>query len=226
MNKDQMIKWGVIIGGGVLAYWYVTSYGPHGAVSAGNVSWWDTWFSGASAPAPVAAASTGPVVAASTGPVVAASTGTQTTQPGYPNQPSSIPSGQPVITQSPVRQQILAASSGDPAVKGGYAIPDVWSYYWQQATGITITPQQFATMMQGSTAPLNLDQFLAKLPIAAPRPSALLALDGLSGIGSIVSVPSIPSIPAMNFGGSFRRPGMRGMGGRGLQIQGGGTIIQ
>ena len=206
MNKDQMIKWGLIVGGGVLAYWYVTNYGPSGHVSTGAVSWWDTWF-GAGTPAPAGTA-TGTAV---TGPV------TQATPQPVVTQPSLPPVSAPVNTQ--VKQQIMAASSGNAAITGGYAIPDVWSYYWQQVTGKTITPQQMVQMFPptstGTGAPLNLDQFLSKLPSV-----------GLSGIGSIVTVPSAPSLPSMSFGGSFRRPGMRGMGGRGSGPGMGGQTIQ
>lgn len=208
MNKDQMIKWGVIVGGGVLAYWYVTSYGPDGAVKDGHVSWWNTWF-GTGTPAPVP--------------------GQNQTAPGFPNQPAQTQPGptQPVLTQpsqpapatinTAVRQQILTASAGNPAIQGGYATPDVWSYYWQQVTGRNIAPGQLATAFPptstGTGAPLNLDQFLSGL-----------AGVGLSGIGAIVPAPSAPSVPSMSFGGSFRRPGMRGMGGRGFSPAGGPTI--
>src|SRR5690348_5626014 len=162
MNKDQMIKWGAIIGGGVLVYWYVTSYGPGGAVKDGHASYWDTWF-GAGTPAPAP----GQPVA---------------THPGFPNQPPTTqqPGTQPVLTQpsqpsitapaaSPaLRAQILQASSGNPAIQGGYAVPDIWSYYWQQATGKGISSGQMAAMFppgpNGTGAPLTLDQFLSALP--------------------------------------------------------------
>ena len=205
MNKDQMVKWGLIVGGGVLAYWYATNYGPNGHVATGAISWWDTWF-GAGTPAPAQATTPG-AAATITGPVTQATPQTTITQPV----------AGPVITapvNTQVKQQILAAASGNSAITGGYAIPDVWSYYWQHVTGKTITPQQMVQMFPptptGTGAPLNLDQFLAALPSV-----------GLSGI---VSVPSAPSVPSMSFGGSFRKPGMRGMGGRGLSPAGGPTI--
>lgn len=198
MNKQDMIKWGAIVGGGVLAYWYVTHYGPGGAVSDGHMSYWDSWFSSAA-----------PTVQPGTSPV----------QPGYPNQPATTsPGTQPVLTQpgqpastsasAGLRQQILTASSGNSAVQGGYAIPDIWSYYWQQATGRTITGAQLASVFPptstGQGAPLNLDQFLAGLNS--------IGLSGV-GMGAIVPAASFPSVPSMSFGGSFRRPGNRGMGG-------------
>ena len=43
----------LMVGGAAAAYWYITSYGPNGAVSAGSVSWWTTWFGGTAATAPV-----------------------------------------------------------------------------------------------------------------------------------------------------------------------------
>ena len=210
MNKDQMVKWGLIVGGGVLTCWYIINYGPNGHVSTGALSWWDTWF-GAGTPVP---AGTGTTPAA-TGPV------NQATPQATVTQPIAGPSiSAPVNNQ--VKQQILTASGADQAIKGGYAIPDVWSYYWQQVTGKTISSAQMLQMFPptstGSGAPLNLDQFLSALPAAGL---------GNVGLGSIVSVGSSPSVPSMNFGGSFRKPGMRGMGGRGLPaITGGGSTIQ
>lgn len=205
MNKDQMIKWGLIVGGGVLAYWYVTNYGPNGHVATGAISWWDTWF-GAATPAPAPAGT-----AVATLPAVA--------QPN-PQPVITQPANAPSAATSQVRQTILAASSSDGSIKGGYAIPDVWSFYWQKVTGKPITAQQMSTMFPpvagtSTGAPLNLDQFLAQLPSA-----------GLAGVGAVVSVPSAPSLPAMSFGGSFRKPGMRGMGGRGSGPGMGGTTIQ
>ena len=201
MNKDMM-KY-LVIGGGIFAaYWYITHFGPNGSVSEGAVSWWDTWF-GSGVPAPVPGNTT-VVVNQNPQPVL--------TQPG---------SGTPAPT-STIRQQILAASAGNPQISGGYADPSVWSYYWQQVTGKTITGQQMVQMFPpvgntGVGAPTNLDQFLAGLQSAG--------LSGIpNGMGAIVNVPSAPSLPSMNFGGSFRRPGLRGMGGRGLNP--GGQTIQ
>lgn len=191
MNKNDMIKYGVIAGGVFLGYWYITHYGPGGPVSEGHASYWDTWF-GSATPAGVPG---------------------QTTQPGYPNQPGTVaPGTQPVLTQpsqpatsqnAGLRQQILTASAGNSAIQGGYAVPDVWSYYWQQITGRQITAQQlgaaFPAGVNGQGAPLTLDQFLTGLQGV-----------GLSGIGAIVTTPAFPSVPSMSFGGSFRRG--RGMG--------------
>ena len=216
MNKNDMIKYLAIAGGAYLVYWYLTNYNSTGAVSAANpVSYWHSWFGAATpVPAPGTAVSQ---VATPGGPT----TGLPTTMTPVAAQPNP----QPVLTQpvntppvaapvnTQVRQSILAASANDPAVSGGYAIPDVWSYYWQKVTGTTITPTQFSAMIQGNRAPMSLDQFLATLPAA-----------GLSGIGAVVTVPSAPSLPSMSFGGSFRRPGMRGMGGRGNGM--GGPTIQ
>jgi hypothetical protein len=212
MNKDQMIKWSLIVGGGVLAYWYVTNYGPNGHVSTGTASWWDTWF-GAGTPAPVARQTT---TTNTTGAATQPATATQPTTQAVVTQPSYTA---PVVTvNQDVKQQVVAASgvagANQPgsAIQGGYAVPDIWSYFWQQVTGKTITPQQMGQMFPTS-APLTVDQFMAALPTA-----------GLSGIGAVVSVPSAPSLPSMSFGGSFRRPGMRGMGGRGSGM--GGPTIQ
>lgn len=211
MNKNDLIKYAAIAGGAYAVYWYITSYGPTGAVSAGHASYWDTWFGGATAQ-----------------PQTQPQPGAQVPV-GYPNQPVSSPppNTQPVLTQPSqppaatinqgVKQQIIAASNAAGAnqpgsqIQGGYAIPDIWSYFWQQVTGRTITTQQMSQAFNNS-APMTLDQFMTAI-----------AGIGLSGIGHIVQAPSAPTVPSMNFGGSFRRPGMRGMGGR-PAINGGQTI--
>ena len=194
MDKNQIIKYAAIAGGAYLAYWYVTSYGPGGHVSTGVLSYWDTWFGGTQpAAAPVQQAGT--------------------PQPA-PQAVVTQPSAAAPPVNAAVRQQILTASAGDPSISGGYAVPDVWSYWWQKVTGKTISGAQMLTMFPptaGTTtgAPLSLDQFLSKLPSAG--------LSGGIGVGSIVTTRTAPSIPSMNFGGSFRTPGMRGMGGRGMK---------
>lgn len=223
MNKNDMIKYLAIGGGLYLTYWYLTNYGPTGAVSAGHASYWDTWFG----------STTTTTTAAGTTAVVPTSAVTQPAS--VPPPAAAQPVKQPVLTQpanppastvsSQVKQQIVAASNAAGAnqpgsqIQGGYAVPDIWSYFWQQVTGHTITAQQMAQMFppgaSGSGAPLTVDQFLSALPSA-----------GLSGIGAVVSVPSAPSLPSMSFGGSFRRPGMRGMGGRGPSPVMGGSTIQ
>lgn len=202
MNKDMM-KYLVIGGGVIAAYWYITHFGPTGSVSDGHASWWDTWFgSGVSAPPVTGSPGSVVVINQNPQPVI--------TQPG---------SGTPV-PNSTIRQQILTASAGNPNINGGYAVPDVWSYYWQQVTGRSISSAQLTQAFPpvagtGTGAPLNLDQFLTGL--------AGVGLSGVQGVGAIVSVPAAPSLPSMNFGGSFRRPGLRGMGGRGMG-NGGQTI--
>ena len=49
-NEMGMI---ILLGGGAAAIWYLMNYGPNGAVSSGAVSYWNTWFGGATAAAPV-----------------------------------------------------------------------------------------------------------------------------------------------------------------------------
>jgi len=67
MKKDDMVMWVAVAAGGFALYWYLTKYGPNGAVtdSSGNpivgaVSYWDTWFGG------VAAGTAGTVAGAAT----------------------------------------------------------------------------------------------------------------------------------------------------------------
>jgi len=187
MDKKEIMKWAAIAGGAYLVYWYITSYGPGGSKTEGHASYWDGWFGGATAAAPAAQPTAQLPV---TQPVL--------TQPSAPAPAPAAP-----VNNTVVKQQILAASSGQ--IQGGYAIADVWSYFWQQVTGKTITPAQFQAAFNPPSAtdrgaPMNIDQFLSKLSGA-----------GISGIGSIVKTPSIPSIPSMSFGGSLRRPNLQGL---------------
>jgi len=43
-DKGNMMTLLLVAGGGLALYWYLTNYGPTGAVSAGSVSWWNSWF--------------------------------------------------------------------------------------------------------------------------------------------------------------------------------------
>lgn len=206
MNKNDYIKYAAIAGGAYLVYWYVTNYGPNGAVSAGAESYWNTWFGVATVPTGM---NTAPV---------------PTQQPAQATviQPSAAVAVAPT-GNTQLRTAMLQASSGNTAITGGYAIPDVWSYYFQQVSGRAITSAQLSAMFppgaNGTGAPLTIDQFLAALPS-----------QGLAGVGSIVSTPASNSLPSsMSFGGALRRgPGMQGMGGRGFRGpgMGGGSTIQ
>ena len=189
MDKKDIMKWAAVAGGAYLVYWYLTSYGPTGSKAEGHASYWDTWFGGAPAVAATTAA-TQPQQPVTTQPVL--------TQPSAPAPAPVAP-----VNNTAVKQQILAASAGQ--IQGGYAIADVWSYFWQQVTGKTITPEQFQAAFNPPSATdrgaqMNIDQFLSKLSGV-----------GISGIGSIVKTPSIPSIPSMSFGGSLRRPNLQGL---------------
>ncbi len=205
MNKDQIIKYAAIAGGAYLVYWYVTNYGPGGHVSTGVPSYWDTWFGGASTQPQPGMTTTNPASQASTTQAVV-------TQPSNTTASNSHLTAEALPTSAQLRQAILNASSGNGAVSGGYATPDVWSYYYQNIVGRPISSAQLSAMFppgtNGQGAPLTLDQFLSALPS-----------QGLMGIGHIVNVPATNSIPSMSFGGNLRRPGVqginRGMGGRG-----------
>lgn len=98
MKKDDIFKWVLLIGGAVVGYWYVTNYGPNGAVFdsngnaiAGAQSWWQTWFGGTVAVAGGTTATgttTGGGTASTTGaptsPVLATSTITPEQASGAP----------------------------------------------------------------------------------------------------------------------------------------------
>jgi hypothetical protein len=215
MDKKEIIKYLAIAGGAYAVYWYITSYGPTGARAEGHPSYLDTWF-GTNASNTQLINQQAPTTLPS----------------GYPNQPAlnTAPGTQPVLTQpsapptalppvdtSAVKQQILAATAGQ--IQGGYAIADVWSYFWQQVTGRTITPTQFGTAFPGLSdtnrgAPMNLDQFLSKLSGAG--------ISWIVSLGAIVPSPSIPSIPSMSFGGSLRRPNLQGL--RPMRVPGRETV--
>lgn len=223
MDKKEIMKWAAVAGGAYLVYWYITSYGPTGTKAEGHPSYWDTWFGGVLAPG---STQEQPATQLPPGTQVTTQPGltqpSQQSQPVQPAQPSNVLAAIPDFTS--LKQQIMAAiaASGN-TIAGGYAIPDIWSYWYQQVTGRPITASQLSAAFppgpNGVGAQSTLDQWL----------NAMATKGGLSGIVSvpsrmsgIVPVPSIPSIPSMSFGGSLRRPNLQGL--RPMRVPGNTTV--
>ena len=153
MAKDnELMNIALIAGGGFAVYWYITNYGPNGAASAGNVSWWQTWF-GTSTAAQVA---TGTGTGTSTTPAASINTSATGTTAGTGN---GLPAGTtPKQTSTPapsLSSQLQAAataagyanivSSGNPANTPGQLNADEWNYFYEQVTGNTagVNPTTF-----------------------------------------------------------------------------------
>lgn len=147
MGKNGIITLVVVAGGGYLAYWYMTNYGPTGSVMVNGVkvapSYWDTWFGG------VATTSTTPVT---TNPV----TGTVITSNPLP--PAS--SANPLITAMAalpgygnlsvgLKAEALALVSAAGAVSG----PTANWFTIEASTGVplTSTEQQAVISHVGQT---------------------------------------------------------------------------
>lgn len=187
MNKKDIILYASIAAGGYLAYWYVTNYGPLGAVSAGAVSYWDTWFGSQSA-AIAPPATTG----------LPASQITQQ-QPGLP--PATTVNGTPVQTSQPlagialVKSKIQDASRNNNYLVNGQMNADMWYWYYQQ-----FAPQlaDFNSIFvahgedRNNMPVMTLDQFLSAIQSAGVSitPNA-----GLSGVGAIVQTGNVQSLP-------------------------------
>jgi hypothetical protein len=143
MNKDIM-KY-VLIGGGLYAlYWYVTNYGPSGAVTnaAGAkvaASYWDTWFGGA-----VAAAST-----TTTGSSAGAGSGASAGAGAGAGAGSSSTTG----PLSSAAQGLLTAANLPPT---SMLTVSQWNWYFSKVSGI---PQD-AVSLGDSGQPMTVTDYL------------------------------------------------------------------
>lgn len=202
MDKNDLMKYGLIAGGLFAAYWYVTSYGPNGAVKNAtgqpvNESWWDSWFGGGTA-------TTQPATTTPPAPQTQLPPGTPsvyrpnqnvpiTTAPPVqqPQQPIVSQPAPPTPTQTgpmPIRESLLRAS-GVTTLNA-----DQWNYYYAQITG---NPQPYDLFTPNNRGELiTVDTYLSR------RVSA-----GLTGVGDIIPVGSSPGLPSMSFGGSLKRQG-------------------
>lgn len=205
MNKNDIIKYAAIAGGLYAVYWYLNNYGPTGAVSAGSVSYWNSWFGTAAAVAAPAqpAQPTGPVNQPPAQPVL-----TQTNNPPPPPPPPKF------SAYAQLREAIIqAAGLNDNVVTQGYVMTaDQWNYYQNIVNPPALTGAQFGQVINALPAganrnSLSIDQFIAGLKASG-------VLTGLSGLGEVMSTYSVPSVPMMSFGGNaFSSPFGGGFGG-------------
>lgn len=185
MNKKDIILYASIAGGAYLVYWYVTNYGPMGAVSAGAMSYWDSWFG-------QSAATLLPV--------------NQGTMPTGPSQQVTPPVTS--TTANPVndlRSRLLAAASAGASTMMN---ADQWNYYRNNIAPPALTPAQFGAAFPNMTADrgpnMTVDQFLSAINAAGLVGNAGMMGIGMGrGIGDVIPVPSRPSVPMMSFGGAL-----------------------
>ncbi len=209
MNKDDLIKYGVIAAVGYFAYVWLRDNGYLAQMGIGT---------------PAVAAGTATTLVQASTPVNTNSYPSVFVQPNNPTpivvQATPLPPQQTSVYVPPppaapavsLRAQMLNATQTDPAVVNGYAIADVWRYYYNMLRPPLMDVQIYKAFPGGTgndTAPITLDQFLA----------ALQNNLGISGMGAIVPVANVPQVPSMNFGGAGRsafssnRGGGRGQGG-------------
>ena len=194
----------LVLGAGAVAlYWYLNNYGPNGAItnSAGQViglSYWQTWFGGATT-------TTATTVATSTTPVTSVTTPANPTPITTPQQPVvSQPSTTVPVVATPTNP-IAATSSVDPATalitqSGGnpnaqYNV-DQWNYFSYQLGWPTLTPTQSGNVAAaaGGDNPMSVSQYLtamqsAGLPIG-PVMFTTQIVGGATGVSGIVQVPA------------------------------------
>jgi hypothetical protein len=209
MNKNDIIKYAAIAGGLYAVYWYLNNYGPTGAVSAGSVSYWSSWFGGTAA-APVVTQPTGPVNQPPAQPVV--------TQPTGPiTAPTNTGQAPKFSKYAALREAILQAAgiTDADAAQGRALSADQWNYYQNIVNPPALTGTQFGQVVgtlpasgYGSRGSMTIDQFMTALQSSG-------VFSGLSGVGDVVPSYSVPSVPMMSFGGNaFSQPfGPGGFGG-------------
>lgn len=212
MDKNKIITIAVIAGGGYLLYWYLTSYGPKGAVTGAGQSYWDQWFSGAAAPAQSNTATVLPAAGTITAPVNTTPATSTAANPATQTDPANI-----VAQAAPMRDSLLAYVNSDMGTTGsGTQLNyDQWSYYIQRMTGKTITPQLFGAILGNSdrSTTITVDQFLAALATAlSSNPSGMgdivpSPIRMSSGLGNILPTASIENAVPINMTG--RRPAVK-----------------
>jgi len=200
----------LMVGGAAAAYWYITSYGPNGAGSAGNVSWWTTWFGGTAA-----TAATTPVTAPVPTPI--SSSGGSGSGTG-----SGTPPITPIAAPTPVIQfpaNFTVAPDINNSLKGtvlynglatpinvilanaGNATGVVWNAQGQDITAIlgAALVAQIAQAFQ-TQANIQSAQTISGVPIPIP-------FGGMNGIVPAFQSKAGPGlgqgIPSMSFGKGF-----------------------
>jgi hypothetical protein len=178
----------LVAGGGLAVYWYITNYGPNGAVSAGNASWWQTWFGGAPAQAAVPPA-------------------TQPVMPLGPTNPTPINvpavSALQIPTGFTVTADINNSVKGTVYINGQPVTLNVILPNIGQATGVVWN-------VQGQDVTQQLPAgVLGPLVKAYQDAATVLGLQGLKGIVPAFTAQGQPNlagglgIPSMSFGKGF-----------------------
>jgi hypothetical protein len=188
----------LMVGGAAAAYWYITSYGPNGAVSAGAVSWWNTWF-GTTAALPPASTTTTPPATTPSG----SSTATGVTPPTTP-----VTAPTPVV-QFPanfsVTPDINNSLKGTILYNGVSVTLNVILGNAGQASGVVWNSQgQDVTSSLGPAVVTQIVQgFLAQSLV---QPSTNPGPSGVSGIVQAFQMKANPGMgmaPSMSFGKGF-----------------------
>jgi hypothetical protein len=137
MKKNDLIMYGAIAAGAFGVWWYITSYGPQGAVKdangnliPGTISYWDSWF-GATATTTAAVSAPAPAPA-------------------------------PAQVMAPAQQQLPPAQTQAPAPPPAQPQP-ISAYVPPSAPGVMATPVEIA-YIQSLIQPSDLPAFQAMIP--------------------------------------------------------------
>lgn len=193
MNKKTIITVGLVVGGGYLTYWYLTNYGPSGAVTAPGQSWWDQWF-GTAAPQ-VASGYHAPVATGS--PVLMTTPETTAVNVAASAQV-------PESSVQTLRQLVTAAAAPETSLN-----IDGWSYYVNQVTGKPLSPQTVDIMLTSVSTrdtKVSLDQYIQLLTSALQATTysgygvgdiVPASFNMSPGMGSIIDTSSVPTAETM-----------------------------
>ena len=184
MGKSDLIKYGMIAAGAYAAYWYITSYGPQGAVNDANgnpipgaVSYWSSWFGG------VASVAAGNSLPANTS---AGTTSTGTT--GIVTQPSTSTSNTPTTpSNGTVSTQLMATSQQIAQIQSYLKSSDLPAF---QAMIPTLTYQQAASMLanaQVCTNSFNPSSGACYPPATPPVDQPVTPVSSMTGDASTVA---------------------------------------
>lgn len=148
MKTKDIFTYVMIAAGAYGVYWYITNYGPQGAVNdttgkpiPGNVSWWNSWF-GTSTTAPQVQPPSSP----SNQPPA-----TQNQPPATQNQPPATP--QTLVVGGVSSDQLLSRAGLPPT---GKLNASQWNWYYGQISGV---PQNNVYMSDGGQ-PLTVFDYL------------------------------------------------------------------
>ena len=204
MDKKNILTILGLGAGAYAVYWYLTNYGPHGAVNNAQgvkiaPSYWDGWFGGLVAPTN-AMAPMQPAVGGTVNQFPSVFVQPQLPAPAQaqvPLTPSQIPAaggGAAVVSVPSLRDKLAVAAGGTSGLNA-----DQWNYYYNQLRGAPLTAEQFTAAFPGLTdtdrgPAMTIDQFISAIRNA--------------GLGDIVPTLSMPSMSFGTgaFGGAFRGP--------------------